>query len=234
MTSRGTNERQATGTVENTGRAQWHLPVVLEVIMATQLIALTIEQKWLDAFLVLAIMAATISPALVSRLLGMGIPQGLQILAIAFLFAAFFLGEIRGYYLRIWWWDIALHFISGLLLGIVGFLLVHALNEDARITKRMHPQFVAFFAFTFAVACGALWEMFEFVVDLRLGTQMQKPGQNDPSGLTDTMWDMIVDTIGAAAISVYGWRNIARREPSFIDRWIENFVRQWNGGRGMD
>jgi hypothetical protein len=215
-----------TGTADRTGRAQLRLLFVLQAIMAVQLFALLIERRWLDGVLVLAIMAATLFPVLLDRRFSVGLPAGLQMMAAAFVFAAFFLGEIRGYYVRIWWWDIALHATSGLLLGILGFLIVHALNEDARVELRMHPGFVAFFAFIFAVACGALWEVFEFAVDQNLGTQMQKPSPNDPSGLTDTMWDLIVDAIGGAAIGIYGWWSMARREPSFIGRWIGKLDRR--------
>jgi hypothetical protein len=205
-------------------RALWHLLFLLQAIMAAELVALLIERAFLDGVLVFGIMGATVSPVVLDRRFSMGIPPALQMLAAAFVFAAFFLGELHGYYIRIWWWDIALHACSGLLLGIVGFLLVHALNEDARIELTMHPRFIAFFAFTFAVACGALWEIFEFAMDQNFGMQMQKPSENDPSGLTDTMWDMIVDTMGAAAISLYGWRAMVRREPSLIDRLIGKFA----------
>jgi hypothetical protein len=71
-----------------------------------------------------------------------------------FVFASLFLGEVRSFYERIWWWDIALHTTSGLLLGILGFLLVYVLNENERVDVHMLPRFVAFFAFTFAVAWG--------------------------------------------------------------------------------
>jgi hypothetical protein len=224
-----TKDHLGTAVAERAGRARWHLLFVLQTIMAAQLFALLIEQQWLNGFLVLTIMGATLSPILLDRRFAMGIPAGLQMLTVAFVFAAFFLGEIRGYYIRIWWWDIALHVSSGLLLGILGFLLVHALNEDRRVELTMHPRFIALFAFVFAVACGALWEIFEFAMDQGFGTQMQKASQNDPSGLTDTMWDMIVDTIGAIAISLYGWRNMVRREKSFIDRWTGKFTRRQEG-----
>src|SRR5690606_11091243 len=113
-----------------------------------------------------------------------------EVLALIFIFASLFLGEVRGYYIRYWWWDIALHTASGLLLGIWGFLLVYVLNESQDIEMQMKPRFVALFAFFFAVGCGALWEIFEFAMDQLFGMNMQKPMLNDPSGLTDTMWDL--------------------------------------------
>ena len=84
--------------------------------------------------------------------------------------------------------------------------------------------FVAMFAFLFAVAVGTLWELFEFGMDRTFGTTMQKPMLADPSGLTDTMWDMIVNVLGALTISVYGWWYLDNPEQSFIERWIDKFI----------
>ena len=43
-------------------------------------------------------------------------------LAIIFVFAALFLGEVRSYYVRFWWWDIVVGGASGLLpaIGVLG------------------------------------------------------------------------------------------------------------------
>lgn len=198
--------------------------IVLQIIMTIELMLVLQEKQWINAFLVMAIMAVTLSPAVLGRRFGVHIPPEFQLLAVLFVFAALFLGEFRSYYARIWWWDIALHTSSGLLMGILGFLLVYVLNENERIDLHMRPRFVAFFAFLFAVAVGALWEIFEFSMDQLIGTNMQKPMLGDPSGLTDTMWDMIVNTLGALAISALGWWYMKRSERSFIEVWISRFV----------
>ncbi len=193
-------------------------------IMGLELIAAVFRGQWLTAFLVAMIIAITLAPQLFKRKLAVDIPAEFQLLAIVFVFAALFLGEIRDFYHRIWWWDIALHTTSGLLLGILGFLLVYVLNENERVEVHMRPRFVALFAFVFAVAIGALWEIFEFGMDQIFGTNMQKPMFGDPSGLTDTMFDLIVDTLGALVISLYGWWYLKRRKESFIQVWIRKFI----------
>jgi uncharacterized membrane protein YjdF len=172
----------------------------------------------------LAIMAVTGAPALLGHRLPVRIPAEYELLAILFVFAALFLGEFHSYYELFWWWDIALHSTSGLLLGLVGFLLVYVLNESRRIELHMRPGFVALFAFAFAVTAGVLWEIFEFAADQLFGMQMQKPMLGDPSGLTDTMWDLIVDALGAALISAFGWWHMKSDRRSFIDVWTDRFV----------
>lgn len=194
--------------------------------MSIDLVVLLFESQWLNAFLVLMILSLIVAPLVLGEHLPVSIPAELQIVALAFIFSALFLGEIRDYYERIWWWDMALHASSGLLLGIVGFLMVYVLNASRNIDLQMRPRFVALFAFLFAMATGALWEIFEFSMDGLFGTTMQKPMLGDDSGLTDTMWDLIVDAIGALTISLFGWWYMHRGERSFIRLWIEKFIAQ--------
>ena len=198
--------------------------VILMVIMAVELVLVFYEGQWINAFLVMAIMTVTLLPDVLGRRFRVYIPPEFQLLAVIFVFAALFLGEIQSYYVRFWWWDIALHTSSGLLMGILGFLLVYVLNESENLDIHMRSHFVALFAFLFAVTVGTLWEIFEFTMDQVVGTNMQKPMLGDSSGLTDTMWDMIVNALGALAISALGWWYMKRDERSFIEAWIRKFI----------
>ncbi len=202
------------------------LTYALQSILIVGLLAEIWSQQWFNAVITSAIILITFSPMLLEKKLHVYIPPEFVLLSIGFVFASLFLGEVHGYYTRYWWWDIALHTGSGVLLGIVGFLLVHVLNETEKIGVYMKPGFVAFFAFLFAVGVGALWEIFEFSMDSFFGMNMQKEMLGDPSGLTDTMWDLIVDTIGALVMSVlgYGYIKTAKNE-SFLEQWITRFIR---------
>jgi hypothetical protein len=198
---------------------------VLQGILFLELLIALWQQNWFPAFTSAGIIGITLIPFVVERRFRIHIPPQFQLMGIGFAFASLFLGEVRGYYTRFWWWDIVLHTTSGLLLGIVGFLLVHVLNEIERIGMQLKPGFVAFFAFLFSVGLGALWEIFEFSMDTLFGTNMQKPMLNDPSGLLDTMVDLIVDTVGALVISAFGYYHLKLvGSTSFLERWIEHFI----------
>ncbi len=197
---------------------------VIVTLMTIDLVVVVAEEQWLSGFLILTITLLILLVTVFSDRLAVQIPAEFQVVALIFVFSALFLGEVRSYYDRIWWWDIALHSTSGLLMGIFGFLLVYVLNASQKIAFSMTPRFVAFFAFMFAVAVGTIWEIFEFSVDTIFGANMQKAMLDDPSGLTDTMWDMIVNAIGAACISTLGWWYLKRDRHSFIDNWIQKFI----------
>lgn len=202
---------------------QW-IAIVVAVIMTIDLGFVFYAGEWMTAFLIVTIMGVILAPTLLRERLPVNIPAEFQVLALLFVFASLFLGEIQRYYELFWWWDLALHATSSLLLGVLGFLLVYVLNESRRIEQHMRPHFVALFAFLFSVTVGTLWEIFEFAMDQAFGLNMQKPTRGDPSGLTDTMWDLAVDAVSALTISVYGWWYIVDPAQSFIERWIEKFI----------
>lgn len=215
---------QGSGVTADAYSIHRKIALALQLLMLVGLLLSIYEQQWLNVGAISGILLLTALPMFIFRRLEIFIPPELELVTIAFIFAALFLGETRGYYGRFWWWDMALHATSGALLGMFGFLLVYVLNGIPRLDLQMRPGFVAFFAFCFALSAGTVWEIFEFAMDQLAGTNMQKPFLGDPSGLTDTMWDLIVDALGALAIALYGYLHMKWGMASPIDRWTRQFV----------
>lgn len=197
---------------------------VVLLIMAVEFVGALLIQQWLTAFLITIIMSIITLPFLFRDKLPVKIPIEFHVLIILFIFATLFLGEVQSFYQKFWWWDAALHTMSGLLLGVIGLLLVYILNSSDHIDVHLRPRFVALFAFLFAVTVGVVWEIFEFAMDQWFSTNMQKSMFGDPSGLTDTMWDLILDGFGALVTVVFGWLYLRREYESFIESWISQFV----------
>jgi len=214
------------GAILRENRVHRILVGLLLLMMVAEWIVLLIEQLWLSAFLVTLIITALLSPAIFRKQMDIEIPAEFHITTVVFIFAALYLGEIQDFYNRFWWWDIALHSSAGLLMGIVGFLLVYLLNESKRVELHMTHVFTSLFAFLFAVSIGTLWEVLEFTMDQLFGLNMQKPMMGDPSGLTDTMWDMIVNAMGAFIISFMGYWYLKRKRTFFVKDWIREFIRR--------
>lgn len=195
------------------------LSIALKAILLLGALAMFWFGQYQSAVETLLILLITILPVVLRNKFAVKIPHGFETLTIVFVFMSLFLGEVQGYYTLFWWWDLVLHSGSAFIMGILGFLLVYVLNEKKEIELNLNRNFVALFAFMFAIGIGALWEVFEFSADQLFGLNMQK------SGLVDTMWDLIVNTIGALIISVLGWGYIKTRETdSFLERWIEEFI----------
>lgn len=195
------------------------LTLLLQLTLLIGAILAVTQGRWLTAIATTGIIVVTFLPLILGRRFAVQVPPEFEVLAVVFVYASLFLGEVHGYYIRFWWWDAILHVGSGFLLGILGFLLVYILNEHEDVDVHMRPRFVALFAFMFAVGMGALWEIFEFAMDQLFDLNMQK------SGLVDTMWDLIVDMVGAASISLLGWSYLRKAgNSSFLERWIAAFV----------
>ena len=206
-------------TPKSSGRFHRRLTITLQVLLLIGAGLSLAQGRWLTGVVTLAIVMITLLPVAIGKRFGVTIPPEFEVLAVTFVYASLFLGEVHGYYVKFWWWDVVLHTGSGLILGILGFLLVYVLNEKDSVELDMKPGFVALFAFMFAVSLGTVWEIFEFGMDQVFGLNMQK------SGLIDTMWDLIVDAAGAGTISILGYGYLTKAgSDSFLERWLENFI----------
>lgn len=197
------------------------------VVMAAEFSSLVGSRRWGHAALVVALMAVISTPLWFRRRTLANIPVEIQIFAVAFIFATLFLGEVGNFYEKFWWWDLVLHTSSGVLLGLFGFMVLYLLNETETVSVHMRPSFLALFAFFFSVGLGAIWEIFEFSMDQLFGLTMQKPMRGDPSGLTDTMWDLIVDTLGAAIASLVGLSYMLAARKEGRRDWLQRFVARY-------
>lgn len=209
------------------GRKQALVTYAMLTIMAFELAGLLWTGGWVQAALVVALMLIIALPVIERRGVIAMVPAEIQVCTVIFIFATLFLGEFRDFYIRFWWWDLVLHTCSGVLLGLLGFILLYLLNETEAVGMALRPAFLALFAFCFAVALGALWEIFEFAMDQIFGMNMQKPMLDDPSGLTDTIWDLIVDTIGALIASVGGLIYLLRARKEGRKDWMQRFIERY-------
>lgn len=199
---------------------------ILLLLMVIEWFILLVEMRLLQLFLVAVIIAVLFAPELFRNRMQIVIPAEFHLIAVLFTLASLYLGEIQHFYQRIWWWDMALHGSAGLLMGIFGFLLVYILNENPRVDLQMKAGFIALFAFFFSISIGTIWEIFEFSMDQFFGFNMQKEMFGDASGLTDTMWDMIINAGGAFIISLMGWWYLSGGKDFFIQSLINKFIQK--------
>ena len=96
---------------------------------------------------------------------------------------------LGGYHI-ISFYDLLLHFSSGILLVLVGDLLLTWLINRYQLSQ-LPTTFVVCFTLFFAIAAAGLWEVYEFCGDTFFHLQAQG------GSLTDTMTDIIAGTIGA-------------------------------------
>lgn len=195
---------------------QLWIAVVLQVVILFFLVTALWEGRWLLAFTAAIVFVLTFMPSILEWQFGIYIPVEFILINTLFLFASFALGEVRAFYLRIWWWDLMLHGFSAIIMGIVGFLLVYVFYTEKKI--EMPPFYIALFSFSFAVSLGVLWEVFEFLMDHFFGTNMMK------SGLDDTMTDLMMDVTGAFMAAAIGYWYVKGGSFFFVDRIVRKLL----------
>ena len=157
-------------------------------------------------------------PTFISHKWKIVVPNTIVILYYVFLYCAIYLGEVQNFYYVIPYWDTVLHAFSGAMLGALGFILVDLLNKDQKVSVNLSPFFISVFAFSFALAVGAIWEVYEFSFDALLGLNMQKHTTEagvqliGTAALSDTLKDIIIDALAALVVAVLGYlSNLKKR-----------------------
>ena len=156
-----------------------------------------ILQNYLTLFTSLIVGLILLIPYFFKWKYSLSIPMEVELIVLVFIYATLFLGEALAFYHHFWWWDILLHAGSAIIFGFMGFIVLYYLYAHRQIKSK--PYMLALFSFSFAIAIGVVWEIFEFFMDISFGLNMQK------SGLIDTMGDLIVDSLGALLASGIGY-----------------------------
>lgn len=180
------------------------------------LISALISQNWNMVFLATVVFGLTLMPFVFQSWADIHIPNGFVSAILVFIMMTIFLGEVGDFYERYWWWDIVLHTGSAIGFSMIGMVIVLALLRGDRLAAP--PYMLAIMAFSFAVAIGAVWEIFEYAMDQIFGLNMQK------SGLDDTMEDLIVDSAGAFIGAVAGYFYLINKGRFFLSTAIDAFV----------
>lgn len=176
------------------------------------------QRNWPLAFVALATLLLSLVPVFVSRWADVFIPPSFIAAIVVFIGGTLFLGEVFDFYYRFWWWDLVMHGGSAIGFGLIGFVLVFMMFQGDRYAAP--PIAVAFFAFCFALAMGTIWEIFEFGMDQIFGLNMQK------NGLMDTMWDLIMDFLGALVGAGAGYAYLKWRAKGGLMGLIDDFVKR--------
>ncbi len=160
---------------------------------------------WESAFYTALIFLMIMAPSVIKKRYQLFLPFELDLAIGIFVFLSVFLGQVSDFYGRFPYWDSILHFQSGFLLGVTGFVAIYVLNKQTTKKISLSPGFISFFSVCFSLALSVVWEIFEFSVDSWFGTNWQE------TGIPDTMGDLIVNGIGAIIVAIIGYAWMRRR-----------------------
>jgi hypothetical protein len=165
------------------------LAVPFELIMLAGAVTTFAKGDYLHLLTSAFTFSISFTPLLVERWLRIRLPVWLQTAFVTFVFASMFAGEVFGMYARIWQWDDMAHFVSGILLGLGGIILLTELKKRQLFKATIWVQ--AILIIGIGMIFAVLWEVAEFTSDQLFGTFSQG------GDLKDTMMDLIDDSTGA-------------------------------------
>lgn len=158
--------------------------------------------------------AITFLPIIFSKFFNIELPAQFEIIIILFIYGTLFFGKVQGFYNQFWWWDILFSAGSAIALGFVGLAVMYTLYKGDRINGS--PFVIAFFSFCFAVAVGAVWELFESSLDWLWGFNLQQTG--------NMTTDLFSNMAGAFVVSMAGYYYIKNGKVILISGLISRFV----------
>ena len=195
---------------------QSYVVYLIWAILVLELAMSVLNARYSLAFIALATISLSLAPMILGDRFHIRLPVHFFAGIVLFIFGTVYLGEAFDFYEKYWWWDVLLHGGSALGFGLIGFIFVFIMFAGDRYAA---PHWaLSFMAFAIAVSIGVLWEIFEFSMDQAFGLNMQK------SGLIDTMWDLIVDVIGAFFGAWAGYGFLQGRDKSGLAGMIREFV----------
>ena len=145
---------------------------IIRLIVILILVRAVLRGEWESVFVCVLTLILLLLPPFIEKGLSLELPTGLEITAFLFVFCAEILGELGAYYVKIPFWDTALHTTSGFIFAAFGFCLLDLLNRNKKVN--FTPVTLTLVAFCFSMTVGVLWEFFEFAADFFVNTDMQK------------------------------------------------------------
>jgi hypothetical protein len=106
-------------------------------------------------------------------------------------------GSCMNLYQHLGFYDLFVHFLSGVLLFEGGRIIIEKINNKKKLQS--NKALVGLFALFFSCSCAAFWEIYEFSCDVLINAEMQGTKLN-------TMGDIIAGVLGAAVSLLFQHR----------------------------
>lgn len=176
------------------------IAVLFEIILITTSILSIASRQWKNLTLSLLAIVCIILPFIITRIANIKnivLLSSFQLISLLFILLAQYFGQIKKFYLIFSWWDLLLHAIFGSYAVLIALHLIQGIIiKEKEVTKERFTIFTVIFAFSFSIALGTLWEMFEFVGDYLFKTTMVK------GGLEDIASDLLIKILSAFITSI--------------------------------
>ncbi|MEG0014771.1 MAG: hypothetical protein RR744_05790 [Cellulosilyticaceae bacterium] len=165
-------------------------------------------------------LVASFFPWIMRKILRIKTPLSFDLFGILFIL----LSQWAGTYLRAYdifpWWDVFLHGISGILIGLFGIILIACFDKKGKLYEEKSYGLISLIIFLTSCSSATLWEISEYLGDLYLGTNAQL------GSLPDTMEDMLICVVVGIVFALYHYYIFATKKDTYLSKEIEAFIKE--------
>lgn len=179
------------------------LEILLRIILCIIVVIKIINKDSSDIENVVACFFLSFYDYFLNKIFKINLSDNAKISIIIFIYMALFLGTLCNFYDKFYWWDIVLHFTSGIIAYNIGKEIILIILKDKKSLKNNHTL-ICLFAFLFAMTVGSVWEILEYLMDsiMNLDTQVAREFMGR-AAIKDTMTDLISSTISITILLIY-------------------------------
>jgi hypothetical protein len=126
-------------------------------------------------------------------------------------------GSSTNFYRSIWWWDHLTHTLSSSIVAAAGYATARAVERHSDSVS-LPDRFMFVFILLFVLAFGVFWEVVEFGV-AGVATLSGTTGVLVQYGLSDTMLDLLFNTLGGVVVAVWGTAHLTDLVGTIAERF---------------
>lgn len=191
---------------------------ILRIFFLFNIVYLMILGQWENAVVVGSVIVLSFAPDVLRWMTGIELTSLMK----AFFFLFLILSQWCGTYLRAYefisWWDIFLHGLSAVLVGLGAFIVLNLCDRDFLSFEYERYGLISTLIFLTISSSAVFWEIFEFLGDTLLGTNAQL------GSLKDTMGDMLICVVIGALISLWSYRSLKSKKNNFMTKQLQAFI----------
>jgi hypothetical protein len=150
-------------------------------------------------------------PGLLRNRLAWEMPEAFNFYVIALVYALIALDLLMDLLGIQWLFGAASQILAGAIMGLAGFILIHALLKERPSSIGLDAALVAFFTFALSLAFGAVWTLLQFGLDMILHTNLEKD-------LVTVIGGLLGVAIGSIPISIMAYYHIKHDKAALMGK----------------
>jgi len=190
-------------------RARTSLSSIIKIIIILAILNAIYFHLWHILFANTMLLILMFMPDILKKTHQIHIPKEFEFIVLIFVIATFFLGDIRGLIIQIFF---------GVSIGFIGFTMMLILYSNSKL--KTNYALIILFAFSFSLALGGLLEMAKYYLKLSLGFEL---GGGE---YAYTMRSLVLVALGSLSASLFGYAYMKGFRGKLLRGLVEKFKKK--------